>query len=533
MLIPHKKRAGKDFFGKITPLFDTMMVQASEEKQKSKRKQRKKTEVAHDETEHEESVPIPSNDPLPSGEDNMQLNDLMVLCTKLQKQVLDLEKAKSDQAIEIASLKKRATRKNEKKCERYEEKAKAQRKSFLRDTAELKKHLVIVKDDDIAIDGIPLATKPPVIVDYKLLKEGMMAHYQLIRADGSSKRYSSMIRLLQGIDREDLQTLWKLVKTKHGDLRPEDEHERVLWGDLKVMFELDIRSDVWRNLQGYKVTIWKLIDSCGVHFRVILAVSQRISLLAENMLLLDPFKSNFSEYCKMGRIEKEYARCVNHLTKAHGVGGGGLKAGSGQRKFFRDINKNIINCPGAYPYWAKSLQGQGEQILHATDKNKGAASGSREMPKEEQIPTPRAWRLYVGRETGKEGSGVEMILDNPEEKVYSYAIRLNFYAPEDIMDYEALLVGLVNPENQRSKEVQEEIMDATTLFYRFWITHLPKSLNPKAEALVGLASIRLELLNKEVSVGIKTRPTVEAAGKDTTKERNEAKKETEEDLKPT
>ncbi|GJY77218.1 hypothetical protein Tco_0482334 [Tanacetum coccineum] len=129
------KRAGKDFFGRITPLFDTMMVLASEEvgedsdhptdsnqipivdqpskssppkkKQKSKRKQRKEAEVAHDETEHEESVPTPSNDPLPSGEDSMQLNDLMVLCTKLQKQVLDLEKAKSDQAIEIASLKKR------------------------------------------------------------------------------------------------------------------------------------------------------------------------------------------------------------------------------------------------------------------------------------------------------------------------------------------------------------------------------------------------------------------------------------------
>ncbi|GJW54214.1 ribonuclease H-like domain-containing protein [Tanacetum coccineum] len=64
-------------------------------------------EVAHDETEHEESVPTPSNDPLPNGEDSMQLNDLMVLCTKLQKQVLDLEKAKSDQAIKIVSLKKR------------------------------------------------------------------------------------------------------------------------------------------------------------------------------------------------------------------------------------------------------------------------------------------------------------------------------------------------------------------------------------------------------------------------------------------
>ncbi|GJW66606.1 hypothetical protein Tco_0121030 [Tanacetum coccineum] len=42
---------------------------------------------------------------------------------------------------------------------------------------ELKKHLVIVKDDAIAIDAIPLATKPPVIVEYKLLKEGIMIHY--------------------------------------------------------------------------------------------------------------------------------------------------------------------------------------------------------------------------------------------------------------------------------------------------------------------------------------------------------------------
>ncbi|GJS05702.1 hypothetical protein Tco_0322210 [Tanacetum coccineum] len=92
------------------------------------------------------------------------------------------------------------------------------------DEAELKKHLMIVKDDERSIDAIPLATKPPVIVEYKLLKEGIMVHYQLISADGSSKRYSSMIRMLQGIDREDLETLWKLVKTKHGDTRPEDEH---------------------------------------------------------------------------------------------------------------------------------------------------------------------------------------------------------------------------------------------------------------------------------------------------------------------
>ncbi|GJU46553.1 hypothetical protein Tco_1203819 [Tanacetum coccineum] len=60
----------------------------------------------------------------------------------------------------------------------------------------------------------------------ELHKEGMLVHYQLIRADGSFKRYSSTIRMLQGIDREDLEALWKIVKTKYGDIRLEDEFEK-------------------------------------------------------------------------------------------------------------------------------------------------------------------------------------------------------------------------------------------------------------------------------------------------------------------
>ncbi|GKD75956.1 hypothetical protein Tco_1334238, partial [Tanacetum coccineum] len=101
------KRPKKDFSGRITHLFDTMMVQASEE-----------VEVPQDETKHEESVPIPSNDPQPNGEDNMQLTELMVLCTKLQTQVLDLEKEKDAQAKEIDALKKRVQRLERKKKSR-------------------------------------------------------------------------------------------------------------------------------------------------------------------------------------------------------------------------------------------------------------------------------------------------------------------------------------------------------------------------------------------------------------------------------
>ncbi|GJR40966.1 hypothetical protein Tco_1216650 [Tanacetum coccineum] len=156
----------------------------------------------------------------------------------------------------------------EKKEEGREETAKVEEEQESKevDEVELKKLLVIKKDEDIAIDAIPLATKLPVIIDYKLHKEGMLVHYQLIKADGSSKRYSSMIRMLQGIDREDLEALWRIVKEKYGDTRPENEFERVLYGDLKVMFEPDIKSDIWRMLQGYIVTIWKLIDSSRVYF---------------------------------------------------------------------------------------------------------------------------------------------------------------------------------------------------------------------------------------------------------------------------
>ncbi|GJT09774.1 hypothetical protein Tco_0856816 [Tanacetum coccineum] len=83
--------------------------------------------------------------------------------------------------------------------------------------AKMKKHMeIVVDEEEIAVDVIPLATKPPIIVDWKIIKEGKMGYFQIIRADGSSRKYSSMIKMLQNIDKEDLETLWKLVKAKHG-----------------------------------------------------------------------------------------------------------------------------------------------------------------------------------------------------------------------------------------------------------------------------------------------------------------------------
>ncbi|GJU36132.1 hypothetical protein Tco_1184486 [Tanacetum coccineum] len=151
---------------------------------------------------------------------------------------------------------------------------------------EMKKHMEIVQDEEeIAIDAIPLATKPPMIVEYKIVKEGQKGFYHLIRADGSSKRYSSMIRMLQGIDREDLETLWKLVKEKHGINRPVDEYERVLWGDMKVITA--ISKDV--NAASWIKAVTTAIAAASLSYS---AAKFKFFYLLNSLLLLGVMKGN-------------------------------------------------------------------------------------------------------------------------------------------------------------------------------------------------------------------------------------------------
>ncbi|GJT74129.1 hypothetical protein Tco_1040854 [Tanacetum coccineum] len=103
--------------------------------------------------------------------------------------------------------------------------------------AKLKELMEVISDEDgVAIDVIPLSTKPPSIVErYKTLKEEDHI-YQIIRADGSSKRYSAVIYMLKNFDREDLETLWKIVKARHRRSSVEGRIVRIkrLHDDLRV-----------------------------------------------------------------------------------------------------------------------------------------------------------------------------------------------------------------------------------------------------------------------------------------------------------
>ncbi|GKD88907.1 hypothetical protein Tco_1364414 [Tanacetum coccineum] len=108
---------------------------------------------------------------------------------------------------------------------------------------DLKQFFKIIPAEEVAINDIPLATKPAPIIDFWIHTKGKQGYYEIIRADGSSKIYLVFSQLLKEFDREDLENLWRLVKAKHWNTRPEEAYERVLWGDLKVMFEPDVESD--------------------------------------------------------------------------------------------------------------------------------------------------------------------------------------------------------------------------------------------------------------------------------------------------
>nr|GEZ22992.1 hypothetical protein [Tanacetum cinerariifolium] len=164
-LIGNMRKVGKDFSGRETPLFPTMLVQAQEEiddainEEMDDSLERAATTATSLDAEQDsgninktqskatlnepssigtssgsgprcqetigdiiaqtrfENISKTSNDPLlargntlRSGEDSQKLNKLMELCTNLQQRVLDLKTTKTSQAQEITSLKKRVKR---------------------------------------------------------------------------------------------------------------------------------------------------------------------------------------------------------------------------------------------------------------------------------------------------------------------------------------------------------------------------------------------------------------------------------------
>ncbi|GJY71898.1 hypothetical protein Tco_0475601 [Tanacetum coccineum] len=86
----------------------------------------------------------------------------------------------------------------------------------------------------------------------------------VIRSSGQRRYFSTLMKVLSIFDRDDLNVVYQLVMDRYKDEIPEG-FDRVLWGDLMIMFNPSDEDEFWNSQQDWNVVSWKLHGSSGVH----------------------------------------------------------------------------------------------------------------------------------------------------------------------------------------------------------------------------------------------------------------------------
>ncbi|GKA42427.1 hypothetical protein Tco_0735087 [Tanacetum coccineum] len=174
---------------------------------------------------------------------------------------------------EIKSVKKRGKIKKQKARKGIhinktaQDESEEEREAFMKD-----KVTSASSKSEIGIDAIPTATKPPSIVDWKIIPQsGLKVVYQIIRRDGFDKIYMSFGAIRKDFSRDNLTKLYRLVKKKYGVNRPEEIYDRVLWGDLNTMFDPPLSDDaIWSFPLQQKMINWRKYPLSKVACQVML-----------------------------------------------------------------------------------------------------------------------------------------------------------------------------------------------------------------------------------------------------------------------
>nr|GEW53225.1 putative ribonuclease H-like domain-containing protein [Tanacetum cinerariifolium] len=182
---------------------------------------------------------------LRSDEDRLKLDELMALCTNLQNRVLDLDKTKTTQFNEIASLKRRV-KKLEKRNRSRTHKLKGLYKVGLSARVES-------SGDEQSLVGDASKQKrriDSIDVDTDITLVKVVDAAQVSTAATTIKITTEEITLLKHLKhyklqnpREDLEDLYKLVKARYGSTRPVESMDYLLWSDMKTMFDPHVEDE--------------------------------------------------------------------------------------------------------------------------------------------------------------------------------------------------------------------------------------------------------------------------------------------------
>ncbi|GJV25276.1 hypothetical protein Tco_1377971 [Tanacetum coccineum] len=188
------------------------------------------------------------------------------------KQESKEEVKEEDEGEEKTRKRKHCTRK----------KMKSRKRRFKQDTSqddpsdiekennELRLCLTIVPNEDKEVDYELLDKKYPII-DWKTENLGTKPQFNeskrskeinmnvVTRSNGQKRTFSTLMRVLSVFDREDLDAVYKLVMDIYQNKIPEG-FDKVLWGDLIVMFNPDQQDEFWNSQAEWNI----IVGSCTV-----------------------------------------------------------------------------------------------------------------------------------------------------------------------------------------------------------------------------------------------------------------------------
>nr|GFA77491.1 hypothetical protein [Tanacetum cinerariifolium] len=202
-----------------------------------------------------ESVSKHYNDSLPargntlqSDEDGMKLNELMALCTTLQNRVLELEKTKTSQHNEIASLKRRVEKLEKRNRSRTHKLRRLYKVGLTSRVESSDDEESLGKNDNV----VNITTEELTLAQaLEALKTSKPKVKWLVIQESDEKEVA--IDAIPLAVKEDLKDLYKQVKARYGSTRLVDNMDYLLWSDLKTMFKPHVEDEVWKRKKGYKV----------------------------------------------------------------------------------------------------------------------------------------------------------------------------------------------------------------------------------------------------------------------------------------
>ncbi|GKC45672.1 hypothetical protein Tco_1063394 [Tanacetum coccineum] len=131
-------------------------------------------------------------------------------------------------------------------------KMKSRKRRFRKDTFEDDETYSEKENDELRL-CLTIASDEEKEVDYEILDK----KYPIIewKSDNGQKRYfSTLMRVLSIFDKDDLNAVYQLVMDRYQDETPKC-FDRVLWGDLMIMFNPSDEDEFWNSQHDWNVVL--------------------------------------------------------------------------------------------------------------------------------------------------------------------------------------------------------------------------------------------------------------------------------------